>query len=374
MGLIGGAGGFIGRVHAAAALRDHRCEIVAGALSTDAGRSAAAAKELGIPRSYATLEELLESREKDGPIDFVTIATPNHLHYPMARAALEAGLDVVCDKPMTIRPEHARDLAQRVEASDRIFALSHNYSGYPMIREARELVRSGDIGEIRAIRATYIQGWMCAIEPGDTPERGQWKTDPRKTGAAATLNDVGTHAFQLASYITGLTPRRVSSHLRSFHPDRELDDYGHALVEFEEGADAMITVSQITHGRLNDLEIQVDGTKASLTWRQEQPETLTVKRTGQPVQIYERSPSPDYLTGAAQSAARIPSGHPEGFIDAFANVYAAFFDDLARRAEGKSFGGRDTVYPNVFDGVEGVEFVTQAVASSEEDGAWKMFN
>ncbi len=375
MALIGGGGqAFIGRVHAVAAQLDRRAELVAGALSSDPERSRAAADSFGIApeRAYGSYDELLRAESAlpaDQRVHFVSIATPNHTHFAIAKAALEAGFHVVCDKPMTTRWEDAVELARLVQETGAVFALTHNYTGYPLIRQARQMIADGELGEIQAVRANYIQGWLCGLPPNAPNTRGKWKMDPERAGSGS-LGDVGTHAFNLVCYVSGLTPQAVSAHLRTYQPQRQLDDYGHVIVRMGPEPLALINFSQTTHGRLNDLTLEVDGSRASLAWRQEEPNQLIVRRTGQATQVYERQPSADYVNASASAACRLPGGHPEGFFEAFANVYCAAFDDMIQRDRGASAESA-APYPNVNDGVAGVRFVQACLASSEEQGTWK---
>jgi len=376
MALIGGGGqGFIGRVHATSAMLDNRAELVAGALSSNPEKSRSAASEFGISsdRAYGSVAELLDGearRNSDDRIDFVSIATPNHTHFPIANAALEAGFHVFCDKPMTTSLADAEALAAQVAQTGSVFVLTHNYSGYPMIRQAREMIQQNELGDLYAFRANYIQGWLQGLDPAHGSTRGAWKADPEKTGPAGALGDVGTHAYHLARYTTGLQPQEVSSTLRTFVPDRQLDDYGHALVKMSGGALGMITVSQVTHGRLNDFSLEIDGSKGSLAWRQEEPNQLIVRRFGEPTRTYERNPNATYTHERARDACRLPAGHPEAFFEAFANVYRDGFDAMIAHADGQPGDTRLADYPNVDDGVEGVQFIQQCVASSKEQGAW----
>lgn len=377
MGLIGGGGNaFIGRVHAVAATLDGRAELVAGALSSDPIKARDAAPDFGIQadRAYGSYQELIDSELQlpaDQRIDFISIATPNYTHFEIAKAALDAGFNVVCDKPMTTEIGHAEQLVSLVERSGVVFALMHNYAGYPLVRQARAMIQSGEIGEIQAVRANYITGSLRRMVPGELPTRGVWKTDPAKTGPSGTMGDIGIHAYHLIRYTTGLCPVEVSCNLKTLHPVRPLDDYGHASIRFRDNALGMITVSQVTHGRLNDFSLEIDGTTGSLVWRQEEPNELILRRYGAPVQIYERNPRAEWTSDACHSASRLPGGHPEGFLEAFANIYQDSFDDMARRASGVAIHGRGTVYPNVYDGVEGVAFVQRCVTSSRENGAWQ---
>ncbi|MBS0209430.1 MAG: Gfo/Idh/MocA family oxidoreductase [Planctomycetes bacterium] len=376
MALVGGgAGSFIGRVHCTAAVLDNRAALVAGALSSDPAKAKASAADYDIPaaRAYGSITELVASETKlpaSERIDFVSVATPNHTHFAIAKAAVDAGFNVICDKPMTFDLAQAETLAETVKKSGVVFAVSHNYTGYPLVRQAREMILNGDLGEINAIRSCYIQGWLRTRLEQDSQKQAAWRTDPSKSGIAGCFGDIGTHAYNLARYTTGLLPETISCHLKIFVPGRQLDDYGCAMVRFENGALGTVTASQISHGRENDLFIEIDGTKGSLEWHQEEPNKLIVRRNGQPMNIYTRNPNADYMTGGAKAACRLPGGHPEAFFEAFANVYRASFDDMALRAEGKPFEKTNTVYPNVNDGVEGMYFIQQSVASSKENGAW----
>ncbi|MGI9469992.1 MAG: Gfo/Idh/MocA family protein [Rubripirellula sp.] len=376
MALIGGGGaGFIGKVHATAATLDRQAELVAGALSSNPERSRASAAEMGIAddRAYGSVDELLAGeleRDPNDRVDFISIATPNHTHCAIACAALRAGFHVVCDKPMTITMEEAEAMIAAAEASSRVFALTHNYSGYPMIRQAREMIASGEVGDLLAVRANYLQGWMHGMEANSQPARGAWKSDPTKNGRAGSLGDVGTHAFHLVQFVSGLTPVSLLSRMKSFSDHHELDDYGHALVEFEDDATGLVTWSQMTHGRLNDLSLEVDGTKASLSWRQEEPNQLVVRALGQPTKIFERNPNAEYSLPDAIAACRLPGGHPEAFFEAFANVYRDAFTDMRRIQQGQKIDARSSLYPSVYDGADGVRFMTRCLESSDCKSTW----
>ena len=375
MALVGGGqGAFIGRVHATAAVLDNRAELVAGCLSSNAEKAKASAPDYDIPqdRAYTSIGELIQ-KEKALPaekrIDFVSVATPNHTHFEIAKAAVEAGFNVVCDKPMTFDFAQAEALAEAVDKSGVVFAVTHNYTGNPLVRQAREMIAAGELGEINAIRSCYIQGWLRTRLEKDSQKQAAWRTDPAKSGAAGCFGDIATHAYNLARYMTGLLPAEISCHLKTFEQGRPLDDYGTALIRFQNGAFGSVTASQISHGRENDVRIEVDGTKASLEWHQEEPNKMLVRANGQPQKIYTRGGGP-YLGNAAAAATRIPSGHLEGYLEAFANVYRAAFDSMILRAEGKAFEKTNTIYPNVNDGVEGMYFIQQSVASSKQNGAW----
>ena len=377
MALIGGGGnGFIGRVHATAGTLDQRAELVAGVLSSDPDKSRSYGPGFGLAadRTYGSYQDLLageNARSEQERIDFVSIATPNDTHFPIAKAALEAGFHVICDKPLTTRLEDAHALASLVQETGSVFAVTHNYTGYPLIRQAREMIKQGELGTIQAVRAHYLQGWLWGLPPDTTPARGAWKADPQRAGPSGALADIGTHAYQLIRYTTGLLPEQVSAHLQSLRPDRTLDDYGHVLVRFADSVLGSVTVSQITHGRLNDLTLEIDGSLGSLTWRQETPNELIVRRFGQPVQVYERNPNADFTHATASAACRLPAGHPEAFFEAFANVYRSSYDQMIAHATGQTVDPRDTIFPNVHDGIEGVEFIEQCVASSADNGSWQ---
>jgi predicted dehydrogenase len=379
MGLVGGGqGSFIGRVHSLAAVMDHRAALVAGALSADPARARASAVDYGISpqRAYGSYQEMLEGEKKlpeSERIDFVSITTPNNTHFEIARAFAEAGFNVVCDKPLTFDLAQAEELARLVPKTGVVFAVTHNYTGYPLVRQARDMVKAGELGEINAIRAFYIQGWLRSRQErgGNLEKQAAWRTDPKRSGAAGCFGDIGTHAYNLGRFITGLLPRQVSCLLRTYVPDRELDDYGACAIRYANGALGIVTASQISHGRENDLWIEIDGTKASLEWHQEEPNRMLVRTNGQPHRIYSRDPNAPYMTDSARGSCRLPSGHPEAFIEAFANIYNAAYDDMVRRATGQKFDPANTLYPNVCDGVDGMNFITQCVASSAADGAWK---
>lgn len=376
MALVGGGqGAFIGRVHATAAVLDNRAELVAGALSSNPERAKASAPDYAIApdRAYGSFEELIQSEKAlpaDKRIDFVTVATPNHVHFRVAKAAAEAGFNVMCDKPMTFDMKEAEELAKVAEKSGVVFAVTHNYTGNPLVRQAREMVLAGELGEVQVVRSSYIQGWLRSdIEKGGQ-KQAAWRTDPTKSGAAGCFGDIGTHAYNLGRFITGLLPEKVSCHLKTFVPGRALDDYGHALIQLENGAFYTVTASQISHGRENDIWIEVDGTKKSILWRQENPNELIVRENGKPHQIYTRDPNAPFATPGHAAACRTPSGHPEGYLEAFANIYRNAYDDMAKRAAGQKFERVNTIYPNIHDGVEGMYFIQQCVASSKEGAAW----
>jgi predicted dehydrogenase len=375
MGLVGGgAGSFIGRVHSIAACLDNRAVVVAGALSSDPERAKASAADYDIApqRAYGSYREMIEQEAKlpEGErIDFVSVTTPNHTHFEIAKAAVEAGFNVVCDKPLTFDLAQAEELAQLVAQKGVVFAVTHNYTGYPLVRQARDMVRAGELGEIQAVRAFYIQGWLrTRLETADQ-KQAAWRTDPKRSGAAGCFGDIATHAYNLTRFITGLLPEQISAHLKIFEPGRQLDDYGTAVIRFQNGGLGTVTASQISHGRENDLWIEVDGTKGAIEWHQEEPNKLIVRQNGKPHQLYTRAGGP-FLSETAALSTRLPSGHPEAFFEAFANIYTAAYADMIRRAQGQPFDAAHSLYPNVADGVDGMNFIDKAVASSSQGGAW----
>ncbi len=376
MALVGGGqGSFIGRVHATAGVLDNRAVLVAGALSSNPQRAKASAPDYDIPpeRAYGSYQELIEKElalPADERIDFISIATPNHTHFPIAKAAIEAGFNVICDKPMTFDLQEAEELARIVDQSDVVFALTHNYTGYPLVRQARQMILDGQLGEINAVRAFYIQGWLRTPLEKEAQKQASWRTDPKRSGAAGCFGDIATHAYNLARYMTGVLPESISCHLKTFVEGRQLDDYGTAVFRLENGGLGTVTASQISHGRENDLFIEIDGTEGAIQWRQENPNEMLVRHNGKAHQIYTRDPNAPYMNALGQAACRLPAGHPEAFFEAFANVYRAAYDAMVKRATGEPFDRTDTVYPNVNDGVEGMYFIQQSVESSRQDGSW----
>ena len=376
MGLVGGGqGAFIGRVHATAAILDNRAVLVAGALSSDPAKAKASAPDYDIPaeRAYGSYQEMVENEAKlpaDQRIDFVSVATPNHTHFEIAKAFAEAGFNVMCDKPMTFDLKQAEELAEVAKKTGVVFAVTHNYTGHPLVRQARDMVRSGELGDIQTVRAFYIQGWLRTRLEKDDQKQAAWRTDPKKSGIAGCFGDIGTHAYNLSRFITGLLPDQVSCLLKVFEPGRQLDDYGVAAVRYQNGALGTVTASQISHGRENDLWIEVDGTKGALEWHQEEPNKMWFRVNGQPHRLFTRDPNHPSATATHKASCRIPSGHPEGYLEAFANVYVAAYDDMAKRAKGEKVDSSKSLYPNVADGVDGMNFITQCVASSKQDGHW----
>jgi len=376
MGLIGGgSGSFIGRVHSIAACLDNRATLVAGALSSDPVRSkeSAADYDIAAERAYGSYKDMIAAELKlpaDQRVDFVAVATPNHTHFEIAKAFAEAGFNVVCDKPLTFDLAQAEQLAEVVKKTGVVFAVTHNYTGYPLVRQMREMVKAGEIGEVNATRAFYIQGWLRTRLESGGQKQAAWRTDPGKSGAAGCFGDIATHAYNLTRFSTGLLPQDIACQLKIFEPGRQLDDYGTAVIRFQNGGLGTVTASQISHGRENDLWIEIDGTKAALEWHQEEPNKLWVKKNGEPHKLYTRNGG-GYLGALAGGASRLPSGHPEAFFEAFANIYVAAYEDMVARSQGKTVDAANSLYPNVGDGVDGMNFITQCVASSAENGAWR---
>lgn len=373
MGMVGGGrGAFIGQVHRMAANLDGKIELIAGAFSSNPEKSKLSGEDffLDPDRVYGSYEEMAtaESAREDG-IDFVSIVVQNHLHFAVAKTFLEAGINVICDKPLALNIEQGKELQKLVKSGDLIFALTHNYTGYPMVKEAKRMVNDGELGRILKIVAEYPQGYAVGdVEGEGSGAISNWRADPKIAGSSNCIGDIGTHAHNLVKYITGLEVDELAAELTAFIPGRELDDDGNCLVRFEGGAKGLIYASQISNGDENNLNIRVYGTKASLEWHQEEPNDLTVKYANAPRKTYRRGN--DYLGAAAQANSRTPFAHPEGFIEAFANVYLAAAAAISDKIDGKPEpeGGYD--YPTVDDGVSGMAFIKACVESSQNNAAW----
>lgn len=371
LGMVGGGqGAFIGAVHRIAARLDDRFELVAGALSSTPEKARASGEDLGLDddRNYSSYEEMAESeaRREDG-IEAVAIATPNATHLPVARAFLEHGIHVLCDKPMTTTLAEAEELAALVEASGRLFVLTHNYSGYPMIRQAREMVAAGELGALRVVQVEYAQDWLATpLEEAGNKQAG-WRTDPARAGAGGCVGDIGTHAYQLACFVSGLEVESLAADLTAFVPGRRLDDNAHVLLRFKGGARGMLWASQVAIGSANALTLRVYGETGGLDWRQESPDDLWFTRHGEPPQRLRRGGAD--ATPAAARVTRIPAGHPEGYLEAFANLYREAADAILAAREGKT--PRDEVtFPSLDDGIKGMAFIEACVRSSDNGAAW----
>lgn len=376
-GMVGGGqGAFIGGVHRIAARLDGEFQLVAGALSSDPERAIASGRELGLDaeRCYASFAEMAkaEAARADG-IEAVAIVTPNHVHYPAAKAFLDAGIHVICDKPLTSNLADAKKLAAAAAKSGQLFVLTHNYTGYPMVRQAREMVAKGMLGDLRVVHAEYPQDWLTEAVEASGSKQAVWRTDPKQSGAGGATGDIGTHAYNLARFVTGLELDSLAADLDAFVPGRLLDDNAHILLRFKAkgrapAAKGMLWASQVAPGNENGLKLRVYGTKGGLEWEQQHPNHLWYTPFGQEKRLITRGGA-----GAGPSAARvsrIPAGHPEGYLEGFANIYAEAARAIRamRRKGGKM--PKDVVFPTVADGVEGVAFVEACVKSSKKNGAW----
>lgn len=375
-GMVGGGqGAFIGGVHRIAARIDGQFDLVAGAFSSDAERARASGRELGISddRNYASFAEMAkaEAKRPDG-IEAVAIVTPNHVHFPAAKAFLEAGIHVICDKPLTSTLADARKLAAIAKKSGRLFVLTHNYTGYPMIRQARDMVATGKLGAIRLVQAEYAQDWLTESAENSGSKQAEWRVDPKRSGAGGATGDIGTHAYNLARFVSGLELESLSADLSAFGPGRQLDDNANVLLRFRDkggvSARGMIWASQVAPGNENGLQLRVYGTKGGLEWRQEDPNYLWYTPFGQPKQLLTRGGAGSLPVAGRVS--RVPPGHPEGYLEGFATIYseAAQAIRAVRKKAGKV--PKDVVFPTVDDGVEGVAFVEACVKSSRKNAAW----
>ena len=368
-GMVGGGpGAFIGAVHRRAATLDGLATLVAGSFSSDPDKSRAQGRELHLdPKrvydSYVAMAEREAALPAEERIDFVSIVTPNHVHYRAARAFIERGIHVICDKPMTTTLEDAEALCQLVRKHDVVFALTHNYSGYPLVKQARAMVRAGELGEIRKIVAEYSQGWLSTRIEATGQKQADWRTDPARAGAGA-LGDIGSHAEHLARYVTGLEIEQLCADVSTFVEGRRIDDDANLLVRYRGGAKGLLFCSQISLGEENRFTLRVYGTQASLEWHQQEPNFLIVRRAGRPMEVYR--PGHAFLTPAAQHATRLPSGHPEAFLEAFANVYANAMRTISARIAGEKPNPLDLDFPTVDDGLAGVRFILTAVESGRK--------
>jgi len=371
LGMVGGGqGAFIGAVHRLAARLDDRFELVAGALSSDAQRARASAAEAGIARSYDDWREMARAEAaRDDGIDAVAIVTPNHLHAPVATAFLEAGIHVVCDKPLAVSLADGEALAKLAREKKRLFALTHTYSGYPLVRHAREMIEAGEIGQIRVVQVEYAQDWLAEpVENGGLNKQAGWRTDPALAGPAGCLGDIGTHAYHLASFVTGMTPVALSAELHTFVPGRRIDDHAQAMLRYANGARGMLWASQVASGAENALRLRVYGTRASLAFDQEQPNELWFTPLGGAAQRLTRA----RVSGAsAAHATRVPAGHPEGYLEAFAQLYKDAALQIEALNEGRALPAESLLLTTVEDGVAGLRFIDAMLTSSAADGQWR---
>ena len=378
MGLVGGGeGAFIGAVHRMAAELDGRIRLTCGAFSSDPARSRRAGVDLyGLEpaRSYGSYQELVAQeaeRPAEDRMDFVVVATPNHTHFAIAKAALNAGFHVMSDKPATFDLAEAKELRQLVANKDLVFGLTHNYTGYPMVKEARHLVRAGAFGKVRRVIVEYIQGWLAEREETTGNKQAEWRTDPARSGAAGCMGDIGTHGENLAEYVTGLRIASLCADLTTFVSGRRLEDDGNVLLRFEGGAKGVLMASQIAVGEENGLTLRVYGERGGLEWRQMEPNSLIVRWADRPYEI--RRTGGAGVSESSAAATRLPAGHPEGFLEAFALLYRNFADTLQAKRAGRKPTDQNLDFPTIADGVRGMAFIETVVASAQAGAQWLDF-
>jgi predicted dehydrogenase len=372
LGMVGGGeGAFIGEVHRMASRLDDRYILCAGALCSDAKKAVSSALSIGISqeRSYSTYQEMAatESDLVDG-IEVVAIVTPNHLHHPIAKEFLLAGIHVICDKPMTINTQEARELIDLAKTSNLMLAVTYNYSAYPMIRHARAMVQSGELGKLRVVQTKYTQDWLTEPLENTNHKQAHWRVDPKKSGVGGCVGDIGTHAYHLSCFVTQLKATSLCADLSSFVDGRRLDDNAHIMIRYKGNTKGMIWSSQVAPGNGNNLEIQIYGDKGGLVWRQEQPNELIFSPINKPSQTLLRG-SPD-LSENANALSRVPVGHPEGYIEGFANLYREIADALMIYRSGKKPSAGDILFPTGEDGYDGVSFIEAAVKSNNKGSVW----
>ncbi|WP_282080762.1 Gfo/Idh/MocA family protein [Aquimarina algiphila] len=372
MGMVGGGiGSFIGDVHRKAAGIDGMISLVCGAFSSSEEKSITSAEAIGISknRAYGSFEQMIKEEAKlpeDERMDFVAIVTPNHMHFPPAKMALEHGFHVICDKPMTLTLEEAVELEKIIAASGKVFALTHNYTGYPMVKQAKAMIAKGDLGTIRKINVQYLQGWLSTALEKTDHKQAAWRVDPKRSGIGGALGDIGTHAENLVEYITGTQITELAADLSAFGEGRTLDDDGNVLLRFANGAKGIMTFSQIATGEENNLGVKIYGTKGSIEWYQENPNELVVRWLDQPKQVF----TPGGNGGYPESSdyVRIPAGHPEGYLEGFATIYKSFAKELLLTKEKQPSVQHD--FPTAKDGVRGMKFIYAAVESSQNNARW----
>ena len=371
LGMVGGGrDAFIGGVHRIASRIDDAFELVAGCFSSTAEKSQASGRDLGLDpsRVYDNFADMAkrEARLKSG-IDAVAIVTPNHMHYPVAREFLKRGIHVICDKPLTASLAEAKKMVAAAQKSDALFVLTHNYTGYPMVRQAREMVAGGELGEIRLVQVEYAQDWLTENLEASGQKQADWRTDPERTGAGGSTGDIGTHAFNLASFVSGLEVEELAADLQAFVPGRRVDDNGHVMLRYKGGARGMLWCSQVAPGNENGLRLRIYGTKGGLEWGQEDPNYLWFTPFGEPKRLITRGGAGS--GAAAGRVSRIPPGHPEGYLEGFANIYSEAAHAI-RAANGRMPAPEGVVYPTIDDGLLGVAFVEACVRSSARNSAW----
>ncbi|MEP2783466.1 MAG: Gfo/Idh/MocA family oxidoreductase [Pseudoruegeria sp.] len=368
LGMVGGGkDAFIGGVHRMAARLDGKYELVAGALSSTSEKAQESGQALGLDedRIYSDFKAMAirEARLKNG-IEAVAIVTPNHVHYAAAREFLKRGIHVICDKPLTSTLADAKKLVKAAEASDALFILTHNYTGYPLIRQAREMIANGDLGQIRLVQVEYAQDWMTEVVDN---KQAAWRVDPSKSGVGGATGDIGTHAFNLAGFVSGLSVETLSADLQSFVPGRQVDDNAHVMLRYEGGARGMLWCSQVAPGNENGLRLRIYGEKGGLEWSQENPNQLWFTPFGQPKQLLTRAGASS--TDVGNRLTRIPPGHPEGYLEGFANIYSEAATAITARRGGSDIP-EEVHFPTVQDGLAGVQFIDACVRSSKRDGVW----
>ena len=369
----GGRDAFIGGVHRIAANIDGQIELVCGAFSSNPEKSKLSGQDfyLDPSRVYGSYEEMIMTEKtlpEDVRMDFVSIVTPNHVHYGPAKMALENGFHVVCDKPLSFDLEEAKDLVETVNKTGQIFALTHNYTGYPMVKQARAMVKNGDLGTIRKVVVEYPQGWLSDFIESSDQKQAAWRTDPKRSGIAGAMGDIGTHAENLAEYITGLEISEICADISTLVEGRLLDDDGNVLLRFNNGARGILHASQISKGEENALKIRVYGTNAGIEWHQMEPNTLIVKHGDKPTEIYRTGVGELYPESAAHT--RIPAGHPEGYLEAFANIYRNFAKCVQARIDGVTVDPVYDDFPTVEDGLRGMQFIYKVIESGKSDQKW----
>lgn len=377
LGMIGGGqGAFIGAVHRIASRIDDEYELVCGAFSSNAERSKASGLALGLPasRSYASYQELIEKEKQlpeDERVQVISIVTPNHVHFGPTKMALENGFHVILDKPMTFSLAEAKELDKVVKASGKLFCLTHTYTGYPMVKEAKQLIKAGKLGKIRKIYVEYPQGWLSTFLEGSDQKQAAWRTDPSKSGIAGAMGDIGTHAFNLAEYVSGLQVTKLCADVNIVVEGRKLDDDGAALLKFNNGASGVLMATQIAAGDENNIKLRVYGELGGLEWQQDNANTLLVKWSDKPAEIWRTGGG--YVSSFASHNTRVPAGHPEGYLEAFANLYRNFALTIKAGLEGKKPEPEMIDYPGIEDGVRGMAFVENVIASGKSEQKWVDF-
>ena len=377
LGMIGGGkGAFIGAVHRIAARMDDEYELTCGAFSSDAEKAKASGLLLGLSpdRVYTSYHELIEKEKQlpeDERVQVISIVTPNHLHFGPAKLALENGFNVILDKPMTFSLAEAKELEKIVKASGKRFCLTHTYTGYPMVKEARQLVANGKLGKIRKVYVEYPQGWLSTFLEGEDNKQASWRTDPTKSGIAGAMGDIGTHAFNLAEYVSGLQVTKLCADINTVVEGRKLDDDGAALLKFNNGASGVLIASQVAAGDENNIKIRVYGEKGGLEWQQDNANTLLLKWLDKPAEILRTGAG--YLSSYATNNTRVPAGHPEGYLEAFANLYRNFALSIKADIAGKQAEKEWLDYPGIEDGIRGMAFVENVITSGKSDVKWTDF-